>query len=138
MSTKEKTKQNRLLSFIVFNLVEEIIIAVIAFILIQSLAPYFLVPGMVIVAIGLLLFTLVKIYTYRSSADLPVYEPLIGQAGVALTDFVEEQPGIWQGKVRVRGETWKAQSEESIPNNQMIWVLDLEGLTLRVTKSQNS
>ena len=133
MSTEGKTKRSRLKSFIVFNVIEESIIAVIAFILLTSLAPYLLVPGMVIVAIGLLIFTLAKIYFYRSTAAIPVYDPLIGQSGIALTDFSKDQSGVWQGKVQVRGEVWKAQAQDPIVNNIVVWVQSVEGLTLLVT-----
>lgn len=138
MSTEGQPNRSRLKSFILFNIIEESIIAGIAFILLVSLAPSFLVPGMVIVAIGLLIFTLVKIYFYRSSLHIPVYDPLIGQAGMALAEFIEDQEGVWHGKVQVRGEVWKAQAQERIVDSMMIWVQGLEGLTLLVTTSKKN
>jgi membrane-bound ClpP family serine protease len=125
-------------SFIVFNVIEESIIAIIAFIVLTSVAPSLLVPGMVIVIIGLVIFTLVKIYSYRSSVGIPVYDPLIGQAGISLTEFGEEEVGVWCGKVRVRGEVWKAQAQEPILNNTTVWVQSVEGLTLLVSTTEKS
>lgn len=133
MSSKEKPNRSRLKSFILFNIIEESIIAIIAFIILTSVAPAFLVPGMMIVAIGLVIFTLVKIYSYRSSVGIPIYDPLIGQAGISQTDFIKAEVGVWHGKVKVRGEVWKAQAQEPILNNTTIWVRGLEGLTLLVT-----
>jgi membrane-bound ClpP family serine protease len=123
-------------SFIVFNIIEESILAIIAFIILMSLAPSYLVPGMAIVAIGLVIFTLVKIYFYRSSVAIPVYDPLIQQPGVSLTDFLKDEGGVWRGRVQVRGEVWKAQALESIPKNSTIWVQSVEGLTLFVTMTE--
>jgi len=137
MSSEGKPNRSRLKSFIVFNIIEESILAVIAFIILAALAPVYLVPGMAIVAIGLGIFTLVKIYFYRSSVAIPVYDPLIRQPGIAIMDFIRDEVGVWRGRVQVRGEVWKAQSQEAIPKNKAIWVQGVEGLTLLVTTTEN-
>jgi membrane-bound ClpP family serine protease len=121
-----------LYGFILFNVIEEAIIAIIAFIILFTFLPQFLFLGMLIVAIGLACFTGVKIYSYWSSSSIPVYDPLIGQQGIALTDFLKEGE-LWKGKVVVRGEEWKAQAEEAIAENCQIWVHGLLGLTLIVS-----
>ena len=138
MSTEERSNRSRLKSFIIFNVIEESIIAIIAFIVLTSVAPSLLVPGMVIVVIGLVIFTVVKIYFYRSSVSIPVYDPLIGQVGISLTEFDEEEVGVWRGKVRVRGEVWKAQAQEPILNNTTVWVQSVKGLTLLVSTTEKS
>ncbi|MFX0168773.1 MAG: NfeD family protein [Candidatus Hodarchaeota archaeon] len=135
MTNKENARKKRLVTFILFNVIEEAIIAVIAFILLINLAPFYIIPGMSIVVIGLLLFTLVKIYTYWSSASIPVYDPLIGQAGVTLTDFIQDHSG-WFGKVQVRGEVWKARAQEPLVIGAAIRVDRIEGLTLQVSKNR--
>ncbi|TRO55824.1 hypothetical protein E2P64_06590 [Candidatus Bathyarchaeota archaeon] len=131
MSNKQ-TSRRRLFGFILFNILEEAIIALIAFVLLLVFLPSFLIPGMIIVGIGLVLFTLVKIYSYWSSSSIPVYDPLIGQQGTAITEFQTGTNERWIGKVIVRGETWKAQSSEVITKNTRIWVHGINGLTLLV------
>ncbi|MHA2313829.1 MAG: NfeD family protein [Candidatus Hermodarchaeia archaeon] len=132
MNQEAKRSRRRLYGFIIINVIEEIIIASIAFILLSVFAPWLLLPGMIAVAFGLIIFTLVKIYSYWTSAYIPVYDPLIGQEGVALIDFREIKSNVWVGKVRVRGEVWNAQAQEPILLNSPILVKGVEGLTLQV------
>lgn len=134
--TKEKKSRSRLYSFVLFNVIEESIIAIIAFILLTVFAPFLLIPGMIIVAVGLVIFTTVKIYYYWTSSSIPVYDPLIGQEGTALIDFQETELGSWTGKIRVRGEEWKAQADEAITRSSRVWVLRVEGLSVYVTITQ--
>jgi membrane-bound ClpP family serine protease len=124
--------RRRLYGFILFNVIEEAIIAIIAFVILLIFFPSLLVPGMVIVAIGLALFTAVKIYSYWTSATIPVYDPLIGQEGKASTAFYPTKAGNWEGMVVIRGEHWKAQANEPIAKNACVWVLGITGLTLLV------
>ncbi len=131
MSANGKSRR-RLYGFILFNVIEEAIIAIIAFIILHVFMPSLLIPGMIIVAIGLVIFTLVKIYSYWTSANIPVYDPLIGQEGVALTEFRRTEGEYWEGQVLVRGEYWRAKAEVAIPQNTRILVLSLSGLTLVV------
>ncbi len=132
MTINAEKSRRRLYAFILFNIIEEVIIAIIAFIILFIFLPQFLVLGMTIVAIGLAGFTMVKIYSYWSSSSIPVYDPLIGQQGTALTSFFREGT-LWKGKVSVRGEEWKAQAKEAIIKNSQIWVLGISGLTLVVS-----
>ena len=138
MNQEAKRSRRRLYGFIIFNIVEEIIIASIAFILLSVFVPWFLLPGMIVVAFGLVIFTLVKIYSYWTSAYIPVYDPLIGQEGVALIDFREIKSNVWVGKVRVRGEVWNAQTQDPIPQNSPIIVKGVEGLTLQVALADSN
>jgi len=126
-----ENSRRRLYGFILFNVIEEVIIAIIAFIILFVFLPTLLVPGMIIVAIGLFLFTLVKIYSYWSSATIPVYDFMIGQEGKAITTF-DKEGDFWEGKVVVRGENWKAQASEIIVQDARIWVHGIIGLTLMV------
>lgn len=132
MNQEVKRSRRRLYGFIIINVVEEVIIASIAFILLSVFVPWLLLPGMIVVAFGLVIFTLVKIYSYWTSAYIPVYDPLIGQEGVALIDFREIKSNVWVGKVRVCGEVWNAQTHELILQNSLILVKGVEGLTLKV------
>lgn len=133
MSQEEKRSRKRLYGFIIINVIEEVIIASIAFVILSVFVPWLLLPGMIAVAFGLLIFTLVKIYSYWTSAYIPVYDPLIGQEGVALSDFREIKSNVWAGKVRVRGEVWNAQTQHQIHQNSPILVKGVDGLTLKVT-----
>ena len=128
----DENARRRLYGFIVFNIIEEAIIAIIAFVILFVFFPTFLIPGMIIVAIGLGVFTLLKIYSYWTSATIPVYDPLIGQEGISRTVFIKSGNGRWKGQVLVRGEQWKAESEEPITENTRIWVYGISGLTLVV------
>ncbi len=61
-------------------------------------------------------------------------EGLIGETGVALTQFKPASNGWAVGQVRVHGEIWKAMSKDYINPNEEIVVRDVEGLTLKVEK----
>ena len=133
MSQEEKRSRRRLYGFIIINVIEEVIIASIAFVVLSVFVPWLLLPGMIVVAFGLVIFTLVKIYSYWTSAYIPVYDPLIGQEGVALSDFREIKANVWVGRVQVRGEVWKARAQNQIHQNSPILVQGIDGLTLKVT-----
>lgn len=133
MSQEEKRSRRRLYGFIIINVIEEVIIASIAFVVLSVFAPGLILPGMIVVAIGLVIFTLVKIYFYWTSAYIPVYDPLIGQEGVTLSEFREITSNVWVGKVRVRGEVWNAQAQNQIHQSSPILVQGVDGLTLKVT-----
>ncbi|MDO8125131.1 MAG: NfeD family protein [Candidatus Hermodarchaeota archaeon] len=133
MSQEEKRSRRRLYGFIIINVIEEAIIATIAFVVLSVFVPWLILPGMIVVVFGLVIFTLVKIYSYWTSAYIPVYDPLIGQEGVALSDFREIKSDVWVGRVRVRGEVWNAQSQNQIRQNSPILVEGVDGLTLKVT-----
>ncbi|MFX0077891.1 MAG: NfeD family protein [Candidatus Hermodarchaeota archaeon] len=132
MKQKEKQSRKRLYGFIIINVIEEVIIASIAFVVLSVFVPWLILPGMIVVAFGLAIFTLVKIYSYWTSAYIPIYDPLIGQEGVALSDFRKIKLDVWVGKVRVRGEAWNAQSQDQIHQNSPILVEGVDGLTLKV------
>ncbi len=129
----ENLKSRRgLYTFILLSVLEEVIIGFIAFILLLIFLPVLLIPGMMVVGIGLVIFTLIKIYTYWTSSSIPVYDPMIGQEGTALSDFQQSNSDHWIGKVLVRGEHWNAQSQQAIKKNSQIWVYAITGLTLIV------
>ena len=136
--SSDSNSRRRLYGFIIFNVIEEAIIAIIAFVILLIFFPNLLVPGMVIVAFGLALFTAVKIYSYWTSATIPVYDPLIGQEGKAVADFQQTDVDNWEGQVLVRGEYWKAQAAEAIVKNAQVWVRDISGLTLLVGTQQEN
>jgi len=61
-------------------------------------------------------------------------EGLIGETGIALTQFKPASNGWATGQVRVHGEIWKAMSQDEINQNEEIVVRGIEGLTLKVEK----
>lgn len=58
-------------------------------------------------------------------------EELLDGIGVALEDFAET------GRVRVHGETWRAQTDQPLHKNDSVRVTGLNGLLLTVTLSQS-
>lgn len=130
---KRKRTRRELSGFILFSILEEAIIGLIAFVVIITLIPFLLIPGMISVAIGLVLFTIVKVYYFSTSTRIPVEDPVLGTIGIAATDFVPDQENQWKGKVRLRGELWRAQSNQAILQGTQVTVTRLEGLCLIVT-----
>lgn len=131
---KENSKsRSRLYGFIIFSIIEESIIGIIAFVILFVFIPSMLIPGMIIAIVGLAIFTLIKIYYYKSSSSIPVYDPLIGREGIALADFRQIHQDYWEGQVAVRGETWKARATVYIPRNSRVWVESIERLVLNVS-----
>ncbi len=61
-------------------------------------------------------------------------EGLIGETGIALTQFKPASNGWATGQVRVHGEIWKAMSQDEINQNEEIVVKGIDGLTLKVEK----
>jgi membrane-bound serine protease (ClpP class) len=57
------------------------------------------------------------------------YEELIGEEGIALTDFEKGK-----GKVFIKGEIWNAVSEDNIKKDDAVIVEQVKGLTLYVRK----
>ncbi|MCS7184371.1 MAG: hypothetical protein NZ870_00360 [bacterium] len=58
-------------------------------------------------------------------------ESIIGEKGVAVTDI---EPGKFSGLVRVYGEEWLSFSDEFIPKDSIIKVVELVGGKLKVKK----
>jgi membrane-bound serine protease (ClpP class) len=59
------------------------------------------------------------------------YEELIGEEGIALTDFEKGK-----GKVFIKGEIWNAVSEDEIKKDDAVIVEQVKGLTLYVRKAK--
>jgi membrane-bound serine protease (ClpP class) len=59
------------------------------------------------------------------------YEELIGEDGIALTDFEKGK-----GKVFIKGEIWSAVSEDDIKKDDTVIVEQVKGLTLYVKKAK--
>ena len=57
---------------------------------------------------------------------------MVGKIGTALTDFTPE------GKVRVHGEIWEAQSVSGVRSGDRVRILEVEGLKLKVTQESGS
>jgi membrane-bound serine protease (ClpP class) len=80
---------------------------------------------------GTFIFTLVRM-VIKSRLRRPVTgkEALVGQIGIALTDFKES------GEVRVSSEVWRARSEHVIHQGERVTVIAVDGLTLIVASHQ--
>ncbi len=133
MPKENPESRSRLYGFIIFSIIEESIIGVIAFVILFVFIPSLLIPGMIIVIVGLVIFSLIKIYYYQSSSSIPVYDPLVGREGIALTDFKQIRQDCWEGKVAVHSEHWKARATVYIPRNSRVWVESIERLVLNVS-----
>jgi membrane protein implicated in regulation of membrane protease activity len=72
--------------------------------------------------------------TQRMAPIVGDKEHMIGKTGLTLS-FIS--PDV-EGRVRVAGATWKAQSELKILENEIIRVVGIEGLVLKVEPNQGS
>lgn len=132
-----KKTRSPLLAFIAFSIIEESIIGIIAFLAILFFVPFFLIPGMVCVVIGLGLFTILKIHFYKSSGSIPIEHPVVGQLAVVLEDF-SKGTNQWTGKVRLRGEIWRAAAKTHLIQGSTVRVVAVEGLCLLVQSNSTS
>ncbi len=130
-STSEGS-QRSLLGFVLFSMIEEAVIGVIALILIILFFPQFLILGVICIVVGLIIFTLVKIRLYSTSYNLPVDDLLIGKTAIALEDFRMKRSNHWEGTIRVQGETWRAESKVSALKGDALQVTAIAGLRLQV------
>jgi membrane-bound serine protease (ClpP class) len=87
---------------------------------------------LVVVIVTTLFFVGVLSYAVKAqlSAVKTGSEGFIGEAGVAKTDIKET------GKVRVHGELWNAESEESIAAGDRVVVTQVKGMTVQVRKAR--
>lgn len=132
MTEQKKSSRHRLIGFIVFSVIEETIIGVIGFVIILLFFPALLIPGIIVIAIGLALFTVIKIYFYWTSSAIPIEDPILGQKAVAIQDFHRVRLHQWEGKVRFQGEIWRAQANSAIKDKTIVLVERIEGLCLYV------
>jgi membrane protein implicated in regulation of membrane protease activity len=138
MSAHERKKPRReLVSFILFSVIEEAAIAAIAYILILFFLPELLLPGMIIVGIGLIVFSLAKIYFFTTSSRIPIEDPILHQIAEALIDFKQDEDSFWQGRVKVRGETWRAKSPTKIMKGETAMVQKIDGLYVIIEKNKS-
>ena len=66
---------------------------------------------------------------------------LIGPDGAGKTTTIRLMCGLLKpngGTVRVHGERWNAVSDEPLPEHTPVRVVDVRGLTLRVTRAEHS
>jgi len=87
-----------------------------------------LIPLVVVMALICILIGYYVVRTQRSKIETGV-EGMEGLVGEARSDISAEE-----GKVFIRGEHWKAVSEESIPAGSKVEVARVEGLLLHVKK----
>ena len=73
---------------------------------------------------------------YRMNVHILLRKPLMesddfsSYEGTALTDIGDS------GQVRIRGEVWKAKSEEPIPRHAKVRVVNVDGMVLTVTRKE--
>ncbi|MFX1475449.1 MAG: NfeD family protein [Promethearchaeota archaeon] len=127
-----KESRRSLLGFIIFSVIEEAVIGIVAFLVLSFFFPLLLIPGVICVSIGLAIFTIVKIHLYSTSRRLPVEDSLVGKTAIALEDFRQRSPNRWEGMIRVQGETWRALAEVKVSKGESLRVTALQGLVLRV------
>jgi membrane-bound serine protease (ClpP class) len=104
-----------------------------AMILFDSPLPGFQIPIMTIssVVIFVLFFIFIVVRSIVSAHKAKVttgIAGLIGEKGTAFSDFNET------GKVIVHGELWTASSSDTIKKNDMIEVVEVEGMNLHIKK----
>jgi len=130
-------KRRKLLGFIVYSIVEEAAIGAAILLPLLIFAPSLLLFGMVVVAVGLAVFTAAKIYIYQSVAlAAPQSELLIGREAVAITDFEPAGGGTWTGLVRIYGEEWRAVADRPIARGERLLVTARKGLRIYVTPTE--
>ncbi|WP_280568001.1 nodulation protein NfeD [Chromohalobacter sp. 296-RDG] len=85
-----------------------------------------LVGGVALVAVGFLLWVVMRFVGMRQRRPQGGQEEMIGQEATVLGDFQE------QGKVMVHGERWQARCASPVARGQRVRVVSSEGLTLVV------
>ena len=88
-------------------------------------APYAAALLVIWIAKDLLLFPAMR----RFYEPEPVGQRMVGESGTAVTALTPH------GLVRVRGELWKAQSDDEIAPGARVCVLGVQGLTLLVREA---
>jgi membrane protein implicated in regulation of membrane protease activity len=89
----------------------------------------------VIISLGL--FTALKIHFFTSSSEIPIEHPVIGQLAIVIDDF-SASLNQWKGKVRLRGEIWKAVANTPLKKDSEVQVSNIEGLCLTVQPKPTS
>ena len=132
-----REKRHKLLGFIIYSILEETAIGAAILLPLLILAPSLLLLGAVVVAIGLAVFTAVKVYIYLSvTSTAPRSEFLIGREAVAITDFEPAGGNTWTGLVRIYGEEWRAVADHPITRGERLLVTARKGLRIYVTPSR--
>lgn len=80
---------------------------------------------------GFVVFAFYKIVQSRKLKPVTGYEGLIGQKGVVVKDILKGETGV----VKIKGELWKAKSDQEIRKGEEIVVKGVEGLILKVERS---
>jgi membrane-bound serine protease (ClpP class) len=90
--------------------------------------PFWLVSSLGFVVLGANLVVALLVYRFLKKKPLTGREGMVGVRGVALQAISPHAPG----QVRVRGEIWRAESDQPIRSGEQIQVKGLQGLTLLV------
>lgn len=93
------------------------------------------VGGTATVVSGFMLWTVYRFFGLRRRPPVSGVEQMLGQQAVALNTFTEER-GSYQGQVRLDGERWNAVSDQPVTAGDTLRVLEIEGLTARVSSAK--
>ncbi|MFQ6089596.1 MAG: nodulation protein NfeD, partial [Candidatus Methanofastidiosia archaeon] len=85
-----------------------------------------MVLGVSIVSAGFFIFAVTKALKLRRTKPKTGWDELIGMKGVVIEDLEPE------GKIKVRGEIWKARSDTKLNKGESVEVIDKKGFVLIV------
>lgn len=115
---------------------EIIIIGILLFAVITALAYFGVVELWMAVAIAAVALLIVAAFVYISFkpqlyAPKVGMEAMLGKKGIATSRIAKS------GMVLIDGEYWRAMSEEAIEKDEAVEVIGIEGLRLKVKKSNS-
>lgn len=90
-----------------------------------------LIGGVALVASGFMLWVILRFMHLRRRPPRAGKNELIGAEATALHDFTAHTPA--RGHVQLRGERWRARSEQPVRAGQRLRVTAVDGLTVEVT-----
>jgi membrane-bound serine protease (ClpP class) len=90
-----------------------------------------------LVTAGFFLFLVTKALKAQQNPPVTGIEGLVGQLGLVKSELREtsEDNKVYQGTVQVKGELWKAISDEQVARDEQVVVKSVDGFTLRVKKT---
>ncbi|MDX1756318.1 MAG: nodulation protein NfeD [Marinobacter sp.] len=92
------------------------------------------IGGTALVAAGFILWTITRFIGLRKRHPVTGMEQMTHESVEALEDFTAHEGEYW-GHVRLSGERWRAVSAAPVQAGQLLQVVEVDGLTVRVTAS---
>jgi membrane-bound serine protease (ClpP class) len=96
-----------------------------------------LIGGTAFVAAGFLLWAVTRFITLRKRRAVSGVEQMSQEVAVALDDFGVDG-SRYKGHVRLSGERWNAMSTKPVVKDQLVRVVEIEGLTVHVAETNVS